>query len=622
MRRLPPGFGLRFLRRAPFRGGQCMPVRAVSNRSSGAPYMPDSSVTRQRRLVMGEIEDKSRFRFNAPLNARKTGRALLEDPLWNKGTGFTREERDRLGLRGLLPDQVTTLCQQRDNFLANMRQLEDPLQQNRLLQDLLNRNETLFHRVLLDEIEEVSPLVYTPTVGRACQTFSAQYSRSRGMFFTPEDRGEMGVMMRSWPAREVSVVVVTDGSRILGLGDLGANGMGIPIGKLALYCGAGGIAPHRVLPVTLDFGTDNEELLSDPKYRGRRHPRLRGDEYLSLVDEFMQAVYTRYPRALVQFEDFSSDKASTILSRYRDRYLCFNDDIQGTGATVLAGVLGALRLQSKPPEALRGLKVVVVGAGSAGIGVAQSLQQAMVQAGASEAEAASNFYVFDQLGLLGSGSEGRPTALTEEQAAFARSDLTDGLSLDEAIGSIQPDLLLGVSGRKGTISEGAVRAMAAAKATPMVFPLSNPTSSAELTAEEAYEWSDGRAIVATGSPFEAVTLPDGRTLAPSQCNNMYIFPGVGLGASVCQAEAVPDSMLYVAAVALSQMQTPEEMASGRVFPTITAIRDVSYHVAVAVVKHAIQRNIARAHPDPGESVEQWVARKMYYPEYAPLYSEP
>ena len=600
--------------------------------SSRVPKKPDSSVTRQRSLTMGEQEDTSRFRFNAPLNARKMGKSLLEDPLWNKGTGFTRDERVRLGLRGFLPNQVSTLCDQRDNFLANMRQLDDPLQQNRMLQDLHNRNETLFHRVLLDEIEEISPLVYTPTVGLACQTFSAQYSRPRGMFFTPDDRGEMGVMMRAYPARDVSVVVVTDGSRILGLGDLGANGMGIPIGKLALYCGAGGIAPHRVLPVTLDFGTDNEQLLADPLYRGRRHKRLRGDEYFSLVDEFMQSVYARYPTALVQFEDFSSDKASTILSRYRDRFLCFNDDIQGTGATVLAGVLGALRQQSKPPEELRHLKVVVVGAGSAGIGVAQSLQQAMVQAGATDAEACSNFYIFDADGLLGGGGgssggggsgggSGRSVALTEEQAVFRRADLADGLSLDDAIGTIQPDLILGVSGRKGTISEAAIRTMASHKATPMIFPLSNPTSSAELTAAEAYEWSDGRAIVATGSPFAPVALPDGRTLAPSQCNNMYIFPGLGLGATVCQAESVPDSMLYQAAVALSQMPTDEEMAAGRVFPEITSIRDCSYHVAVAVTKHALEQNLARAGPSRGESIEQWVARKMYYPEYAPLYCE-
>ena len=499
----------------------------------------------ERKKTFGEEDDPSRFRFTAPLNARKKGRALLEDPLWNKGTAFSAEERDRLGLRGFLPADIREICEQRDTFLRQMRQhADDPLRQNLMLQDLHNRNETLFHRVLMDEIGEIAPLVYTPTVGRVCQNFSETFQRARGMFFTPEDRGEMGTMMRNWPRAHCQVVVVTDGSRILGLGDLGANGMGIPVGKLALYCAAGGIAPHRVLPVMLDFGTDNEALLNDPAYRGWRQPRLKGDEYFSLVDEFMQATFAKFPDTLLQFEDFSSDKASTILSRYREAHLCFNDDIQGTGATVLAGVLGALRQQGKPPEALRTLKVVVVGAGSAGIGVAQSLQQAMVQAGATDTEAAANFFVYDRDGLLGRerlpwndfAKEGS-TPLTDEQAAFARSDMADGGTLEATIGEVKPDLILGVSGRKGTISEAAIRSMCQHVDTPMIFPLSNPTSSAELTAAEAYAWSDGRAIVATGSPFEPVPV-NGQLRYPSQCNNMYIFPGLGLGASVSQAETV------------------------------------------------------------------------------------
>jgi len=355
------------------------------------------------------VTDAARWRFLAPLNAKKArGVDILNDPLWNKGTAFSISERDRLGVKGLLPPVVKGIKEQRDGFLETLRAKEDPIDKNLLLQSLHNRNETLFHRVLVDEVEEIAPLVYTPTVGMVCQKFSAQYTRGRGMFITPEDRGCIGILMENWPAQSVQVAVVTDGSRILGLGDLGGNGMGIPIGKLALYCAYGGIAPHRVLPVTLDLGTDNEDLLNDPRYNGIKRPRLTGEAYYSLVDEFVQAAFRRYPNMLLQFEDFSSDKASKILAKYRDEYLCFNDDIQGTGATVLAGVLGALRMQGRPPEAIKDLKVAVVGAGSAGIGVAQALHAAMVEAGMpSAAEAAKNFMVFDKDGLIGTSRTGQ-----------------------------------------------------------------------------------------------------------------------------------------------------------------------------------------------------------------------
>jgi len=560
-----------------------------------------------------------RSNFLAPLNAKKArGVDILNDPLWNKGTAFSMTERHRLGLQGLLPPVVSTLEEQRDDFLRKMRSKEDPIEQNLLLLQLHDQNETLYHRVLVDEIEEIAPLVYTPTVGQVCQKFSQLYNRPRGLRFTPEDRGCFGILMENWGAHACQVAVVTDGSRILGLGDLGANGMGIPIGKLALYCAAGGIAPHRVLPITLDFGTDNEELLNDPTYQGWRHPRLRGEEYFSLVDEFVQALFRRYPRTLLQFEDFSSDKASILLDKYRDEYLCFNDDIQGTGATVLAGVLGALRMVKKPPEAITQLKVAVVGAGSAGIGVSQALHMAMVEAGipGGAAAAAQNFMVFDKDGLIGATRTGQ----TDEVMTFARSDLPDGMSLEDALAAEKPQLILGLSGRRGTISEAAIRTMAAAHERPIVFPLSNPTSSTELTPAEAYAWTDGKAIVATGSPFDPVAI-NGQMLTPSQCNNMYIFPGVGLGASVCAAESVPDSMLYRAAVALSGMTSDEELAAGRVFPSVTAIRDVSTAVATAVAHHAYEKKIARINPGRGESIEAFVQRKMYFPEYVPIYSK-
>ena len=560
--------------------------------------------------------DATNFNFLKPLNTNKdTGKDVLTDPLWNKGTAFRPSERDRLGMRGLLPSKVSTIEEQVANFLRNLREEPDSYRKNLLLTELQNRNETLFHRVIIEEIEEISPLVYTPTVGQVCLRYSHYFTKTRGMYFTPDDRGHMAAMMHNWPRNSCQVVVCTDGSRILGLGDLGANGMGIPIGKLALYCAAGGIAPHRVLPAMLDFGTDNQELLNDPRYTGYRAPRLRGDAYLSLLDEFMQAVFARYPNTLLQFEDFSSDKASALLAKYRDRYLCFNDDIQGTGATVLAGVLGALRMQQKPPEAIKDLRVVVVGAGSAGMGVAQALQGAMVEAGASHKQSLANFHIFDHGGLLG---KSRFATLTEEQMEFARADIPDGLTLEEAIGDIKPHIILGVSGRQGTISEAAVREMAKHVDRPMVFPLSNPTHVAELTPEQAYTWTDGKAIVATGSPFDPVDVGGGDVRTPSQCNNMYIFPGLGLGASVCGAETIPDSMLYHAAVALSKMTSEEEMRSGRVFPSVTSIRECSEQVAIAVYRHAKEKNIARVMPGRGETIETFVKRKMYYPEYAPL----
>ena len=484
----------------------------------------------ERGAARGRCSDAadSTFKFLNPMHAPKQlGYELMQNPLWNKGTAFSTEERDRLGLRGLVPAQQSTIQQQVANFMQLLNERDDPLSQNLMLQELHNRNETLFHRVLVDHVTQVAPLVYTPTVGEVCKRFSHYYLRPRGMFFTPADRGNMGVMMRNWPRSACQVVVVTDGSRILGLGDLGANGMGIPIGKLALYCAYGGIAPHRVLPVTLDLGTNNAELLSDPHYRGWRQPRVSGREYYELVDEFMKSVFARFPSALVQFEDFSSDKASALLSKYRDKYLCFNDDIQGTGATVLAGVLGALRMQRKAPDSIRDLKVVVVGAGSAGVGVAQALHMAMQQAGSSFKTSASNFYVFDQDGLIG---KSRFASLTEEQMSFARSDLPDGLSLEDAMDQIKPELILGLSGKRGTISEQAIRSMASHTKRPIVMPLSNPTSSCEITPEEAYLWTDGRAIVATGSPFDAVTLPSGQASLASLAS---------LAAHTCHASSTP-----------------------------------------------------------------------------------
>jgi malate dehydrogenase (oxaloacetate-decarboxylating)(NADP+) len=468
------------------------------------------------------------------------------------------------------------------------------------------------------------------------------------MYFTENDRGHMASMLYNWPHKDVHVIVVTDGSRILGLGDLGANGMGIPIGKLSLYCAAGGIAPHRVLPVVLDVGTNNPELLEDKFYLGVQQPRLNGKDYFELVEEFMLSVRYRWPNVLVQFEDFSSDHAQILLNHYRDDHLCFNDDIQGTGATTLAGLLGALRAKGEAVEALGDQTIVIAGAGSAGIGVAQVLKQAMMEQGKSEEEARKAFFVVDQHGLLG---KERLSSLSGEQAQFVR-DEDDGLPLLEVIKKYKPSMLLGMTAVGGLFKEDMIRAMAANCDRPIIFPLSNPTTKAECTAEQAFEWTDGNCIFASGSPFDPVTMSSGRTVYPTQCNNMYvsycfplssfrtllsiyidshelsdfsfplhrfIFPGIGLGVTVAGCKTVTDRMLYVAAKALANFVTPEELEMGKVFPHISHIRAVSHRVAVAVAEEAIREGQAKKlGVDARTHLAEYIANKMYYPEYVPL----
>lgn len=537
--------------------------------------------------------------------------------------------------------------------MKSLRQVDSMILKNIMLEDLHDRNETLYHRIIIDHIEEVAPLIYTPTVGQACKEFGSRYRRPRGMYFTEEDRGHMAAMVYNWPLPDVHVIVVTDGSRILGLGDLGAQGMGIPIGKLSLYCAAGGIAPHRVMPVVLDVGTNNEELLNDPFYIGVPKKRLKGKEYYHLVDEFMQAVRHRWPDVLVQFEDFSSDKAQNLLDKYRNDHLCFNDDIQGTGATTLAGVLGALRAKGADVNSLGEQRIVVAGAGSAGIGVAQVLMQAMMEQGRTEEEAKNAFYIVDQDGLLG---KDRINQMSREQAIFAR-DEDGGLPLLEVVKKFKPvsklvaaifampvtfernplhtlvsqifirlfhdfytqTILLGMTTVGGLFNENIVKEMASNVDRPIIFPLSNPTTNAECTAEQAFEWTDGKCIFAAGSPFDPVTMEDGRIFYPTQCNNMYVFPGIGLGATVCGAKTVTDRMLYVAAEALANFVTEEELAEGKVFPHINKIREVSHRVAVAVIREAAREGQApKVSEKDMANLEEFVAKKMYEPIYTPL----
>jgi len=462
-------------------------------------------------------------KFLAPLSVSQSGSEILNNPLFNKFTAFKSGERDRLHFRGLLPPRRVNMKIQKERVLQEIRAEPSMIRKHIILEDVHDRNETLYHRILVDHMVEMAPIIYTPTVGQACKEFAMRYRRPRGMYFCEEDRGHMAAMVYNWPEKDVHVIVVTDGSRILGLGDLGCNGMGIPIGKLSLYCAAGGIAPHRVLPVVIDVGTDNEELLNDKFYLGVQKPRLQGSKYYHLVDEFIQAVRHRWPNVLIQFEDFSSDKAQKLLNKYRDDILCFNDDIQGTGATTLAGVLGALRAKGELPTSLGDQRILIAGAGSAGIGVAQVLYQAMLEHGRSEEEAKNCFFIADENGLLGTE---RLDQLSPEQAMFAR-DTDGGLSLNEIVNKHKPTMILGMTAVGGLFSEKLIRDMGKHCERPIIFPLSNPTIKAECSAEQAFEWTDGRCIFASGSPFDPVQLKDGRTFYPTQCNNMFVFPGIG-----------------------------------------------------------------------------------------------
>ena len=477
------------------------------------------------------------YHLRRAIKVKGEGVGIITNPLFNKGSAFRHGERDRLGIRGLLPSRQLTMDEQIGRVHRQLEQEDTPMRKNVYLRELQDRNETLFHRILIDNIKDLAPIVYTPTVGLACQQFGSSFRRPRGMYFNAFDAGDMGAMVYNWAQDDVRVIVVTDGGRILGLGDLGVNGMGIPIGKLNLYCGAGGIAPHRVLPIMFDAGTDNQELLADPFYLGSKHERLDDDEYYELLDELMFAIFQRFPKAFLQFEDFGSNHAMAVLERYKNKFRCFNDDIQGTGAVAVAGVLSALNVIGEDAStALKTKRIMVAGAGSAGIGVATALASAMTQQGISIEDARKMFYVCDVDGVL---SAERAAELTPEQAVFARSDAAAGMDLQTCIDTVKPHILLGLTACPGLFTEEVVRSMAASNERPIIFPLSNPTSKCEASAEQVYAWTKGRAVFASGSPFDNVVL-NGATYRPSQCNNMFIFPGLGLGATLCSPKTISE----------------------------------------------------------------------------------
>ena len=459
------------------------------------------------------------------------GRDLLNECLVNKSTAFSAEERRAFGLDGLLPHKVSTIHEQLVRSYESIIRKEDALEQYIGMAALQDRNETLFFRVLLEHVEELMPIVYTPTVGQACQDYSHIFRRGRGLWITPADRGRIAEVLSNAPSEDVRLIVVTDNERILGLGDQGAGGIGIPIGKLALYTMAAGIHPAETLPVSLDVGTDNAGLLADDLYIGWRHPRLRGDEYRTLVEEFVQAVKKCFPRAILQWEDFKKGNAFALLDRYREVLPSFNDDIQGTAALALAAVIAACRAKG---ERLSAQRVVILGAGAAGIGIARQLRDALARDGLSGSALARSIALIDSQGLLVEGRETRETykrefAWTEEMANAA--GLANTADLEQVVRKLRPTVLVGTSGQPGVFDEKVVRAMVEHCPRPVIFPLSNPTSMCEARPVDLLEWTDGKALIATGSPFDAVERA-GKTHRISQGNNVYIFPGVGLGAMV------------------------------------------------------------------------------------------
>jgi malate dehydrogenase (oxaloacetate-decarboxylating)(NADP+) len=532
------------------------------------------------------------------------GPALLHDPLLNKGTAFTEGERDAFGLRGLLPPRVMSMELQKTRVLENLRRKTSDLEKYIDLVALQDRNETLFHRVVADHLAETMPLIYTPTVGEACRAYGHILRRPRGLYVTARDRGRVRRVLDNWPHRDVRVVVVTDGERILGLGDLGANGMGIPIGKLTLYTACAGIRPEWCLPVTLDVGTDNEALLRDPLYIGLDQRRLRGVPYDALLDEFLEAVAAAFPRAVIQLEDFSTANAFRLLERYRDRLCLFDDDIQGTAAVVLAGLRSALRLTG---GRLADQRLLFFGAGEAGIGAGRLIAAALARDGVPEARARACCRFFDSRGLV---VEGRPD-LPDHKRPFAHPG-PPVAALLEAIRVIRPTALVGVSGRASAFTPAVLERMASLNERPVIFPLSNPTSHAECTAEEAYRSTGGRAIFASGSPFPPVRL-DGRVLEPGQANNAYVFPGVGLGAIVSGARHLTDEMFLAAADALAEEVSQADLEAGRIYPPLGSIRQVSARIAAAVAGVAWARELTRE-PAPPDLITA-IRGGMYEPAY-------
>jgi malic enzyme len=546
--------------------------------------------------------------------ASARSRELLDCAAVNKDTAFAEDERAALGLRGLLPWRITTIEEQVALELEHLRRKGDDLEKYIGLAALQNRNETLFYRLLVDHLEELAPIIYTPTVGRACREYSHVFRRPRGIWITPDDVDRIPELLRNAGQPGVRLIVATDNERILGLGDQGAGGMGIPIGKLALYVAGAGIHPQLTLPISLDCGTDNEELLHDPLYLGYQQRRLRGDAYYAFVDRFVEAVKEVYPDALLQWEDFKQHNAIRLLDHYRHRLPCFNDDIQGTAGVVCGGILAALRHRG---EKLSDQRMVLLGAGAAGIGIARLLQSIIRSEGATEDETRRTVAMLDSQGLLYEGRDGMqddklPFALTADDLSGFGFEPGGSYDLETVVRHVAPTILIGTSGKAGAFTQAAVRQMAARAPRPIVLPLSNPTANSEATPADVLEWSDGRAVVATGSPFDPVEL-DGRTHVPGQANNVFVFPGVGLGALAGRAWEITDRMFLVAATTLAALVPAERIEQGAIYPRLTDLRHISREIALAVAHEARDGKVAPMATD--DEIEAAVDACIWSPEY-------
>ncbi|HMK97461.1 MAG TPA: NAD-dependent malic enzyme [Acidimicrobiales bacterium] len=545
------------------------------------------------------------------------GKELLADSQLNKDVAFSDDEREALGLRGLLPWRVATIDEQVNLELEHLRRKSDDLERYIGLAALHDRNEALFYRLLVDHLEELAPVVYTPTVGRACREFSHVVRRPRGLWVTPEDVDRIPDLLRNSGRPDVRLIVATDNERILGLGDQGAGGMGIPIGKLALYTAGAGVPPGYTLPVSLDCGTDNQDLLSDPLYLGYPKPRLRGRAYDSFIEAFVEAVTEVYPHALLQWEDFKQHNAIRLLDRYRHRLASFNDDIQGTAAVVLAGVMASLRLLG---SGLAHQRFVLLGAGAAGVGTARLLRSAMTQAGASDAELQRAVVMLDSHGLVSHDREEleadkRPFALAPRAMSHYGFEPGQQHGLEEVVRRVSPTVLVGTSANPNAFTETAIREMASGVERPIVMPLSNPTASSEAVPSDVLRWSGGRALVATGSPFPPVQLEgDCAPQVVGQANNVFVFPGVGLGAVVARAREVTDEMFLSAARELASCVPLERLRAGALYPALGDLRSISRRIAVAVACTARDQGLARIATD--EQVEAEVSAAMWEPGYS------
>ena len=529
---------------------------------------------------------------------------LLHDPKLNKGTAFTEEERDKLALRGLLPPRIFTGEEQSKRILENFHNKTDDLEKYIYMVALQDRNETLFYRTVIDNVEEIMPIIYTPVVGKACQLFGHIWRRPRGLYLTLNDKGRIAEVLRNWPMKKVGIIVVTDGERILGLGDLGANGMGIPIGKLALYTACAGVHPSLCLPITIDVGTNNEELLNDPLYIGLLQTRLRGEVYDEMIDEFIWAVQDVFPGALIQFEDFSNQNAFRLLRKYQDQVCTFNDDIQGTASVTLAGIYSAIRITG---QMLTDQKILFQGAGEAGVGIANLIVSALEAEGMSHDEAKRKCWLVDSKGLVVKSRDN----LQDHKLTYAH-DHKRVSSLISAMETLKPTILIGVSGQPQTFTQPIVEAMGKINEQPVIFALSNPTSKAECTAEQAYSWTNGRAIFASGSPFDPVTL-NGKTYVPGQGNNAYVFPGVGLGIIESGARHVTNEMFFAAAKALAKEVSEDDLAKGSVYPPLPQIRDVSAVIASVVAEVAYERGLATV--ERPDDLLDYMKSRQYQPDY-------